>query len=789
MGGDNHRAEDDARRCGKVFLKLLDLLLNIGISEAFIAKKLLDSGAMFELFSDVAESLKRAGTPAEPPASEGYSQNLLISNKPDFKISSIGSTIEGIFHPQGYIAQKFPNYEWRPKQAEMAKDCADAFNQGDYLMAEAGTGTGKSFAYLIPAILFSIVEKCRVVVSTNTKNLQEQLFYKDIPLLVDCLPFGFQSALLKGRANYICLRKWFEILIDPGAFLSDEERIQALCLLFWINRTTTGDIAENNGFRLERFWSLWSKVVSEAGNCLNQRCPQFKQCFLQKARNQASKSNIVVVNHALMLTDISADNAVLGEYHYLVVDEAHNLEKAASNHLGLEINIWTFRAFCNKLYRKDKVEIGLLFRLRQKYIGDNKTISDLVQHCISDVGKIRSNAGELFAVMGETARTTLKEYDSAFTAKKRYGSGSEVIRSGIQYVEDLLKDLTSLEKGLKRIAEALVDIGEDILEESSPGLEAIAYAEEAKRLYTDLTALIEADDADWVYWWELPRKENNEIQLFAAPLNPKEILVQTFYPFLKSVIFTSATLKIGDSFEYYRDRLGLNELEEVEVECKDYGSPFDYERQALFGAPTFIPGPKSAQEFTSALAQIISDVVLKFRRGTLVLFTSYSQLNQIYNLVRPEMVKANVPLLAQGIEGSRSDILRRFLRKRALLLGTDSFWEGIDAPGEALEILIVAKLPFDVPTEPLIEARMEKITREGRNAFAEYSLPEAVIRLRQGVGRLIRSNKDKGVVLICDNRIVSTGWGGTFRQSLPKKMEVLRSKEEVIASIAEIFDN
>jgi Rad3-related DNA helicase len=490
----------------------------------------------------------------------------------------------------------------------------------------------------------------------------------------------------------------------------------------------------------------------------------------------------------LVLTDLTADNAILGEYNYLVIDEAHNLEKAASNYLGLETNIWKIRAFCNRLYRKDVVETGLLIRLRHKYLGENESVIEYIQKAIIDVNRLRSNSGEFFGRLTEAIRASETEQTVPYMLKKRYATGSELTKAGAEVLPSLIDDFTILNNNLRRIAEMLLEEGEEFIEGGFE-FEIMGLADEAISLRDEIIELIDADDPQWVYWWQLPQKEGPEIQLLSAPLNPGEVLKSRLYPCLDSVIFTSATLTIAGSFEYFRTALGLDLLEEVKVEFKNYGSPFNYEQQALFGTPVFLPGPKMTLEFTDSLSELIAQLATTFRRGTLVLFTSHSQLNQVYNQIRGPLLKAEIPLLAQGIEGSRSDILRRFLRKRAVLLGTDSFWEGIDAPGEALEILVVAKLPFDVPTEPLVEARTEKLEQEGRNPFLEYSIPEAAIKLRQGIGRLIRSSTDIGAVIICDTRVVNTKWGEIFRNSLPGQLEIFRNIGEMTQAMQEIFQN
>ena len=785
-GGVQHRAEDDARRCGLVFLGLIESMMKLGLKESADAARLLGKGVTANLFNNLTKYLSENAGAAEPKPGKPYSRNLLGSISEVEPVKSPEDFLTGIIEENGALSRYLHNYEFRDRQLEMARDCFHALQQDSYLMAEAGTGTGKSFAYLIPAVLFSVTEKQRVIVTTNTKNLQDQLFNKDLPFLEKALPLKFQAALLKGRSNYLCRRKWLEILTDPDSYLTADEREKALSLIFWTNRTTTGDISENNGFRVQRSHGVWSKAASEAGSCSGQRCAQYQKCFLQKARAQAVNSHVVVVNHALILSDIASDNAVLGEYNNLIVDEAHNLEKAASNHLGREMSIWRIRTFYQRLYSKDGGETGILKRLRNHTVADKKRLQDLLENAINDTNKLKSEAGDYFAALNEAAKETTSLNRSNYTIKKRYGPGDGVISSGTEILVDLLDTIKHIYQDLKSILSLILDDGLDNIEGFDFDLELNALADEASRLHDDLIELTNAEDPEWVFWWELPNREDAYMNIYSAPLSPGDILNQKLYPLLDTAILTSATLTIENSFSYYRDRLGLASVEKV-VEYKDYGSPFDYDKQAIFGVPVFMPSPKFTEDFLLKLADIIVDLATEYKLGTLVLFTAYSQLIKVHEIISETLKQEDIQLLAQGVEGSRTDLLRRFLRKKSVLLGTDSFWEGIDAPGEALEVLIIAKIPFDVPTEPLIEARTEKLEREGRNPFMEYTVPEAAIKLRQGIGRLIRSSTDKGAVIICDSRITNTKWGSVFVSSLPGRLHHFRNRNEIRNYLSEMF--
>lgn len=785
-GGVQHRAEDDARRCGYVFLGLLGTMMNLALKETADAARILGKGVTAGLFKALTKYLSENGASAEPEAVKSYPKNLLGSIGENEFRQSPQEMLTGIMEENGTLSRYLNKYEYRPRQLEMSQECFKALQQDTYLMAEAGTGTGKSFAYLIPAILYSVAEKQRIIVSTNTKNLQDQLFSKDLPLLEKSLPLKFQAAMLKGRSNYLCRRKWLEIVTDPDSHLSRDEREKALPLVFWANRTTTGDISENNGFRSNRSGGIWSEVASEAGSCSGQRCNQYRNCFLQKARAQAVNSHIVVVNHALILSDIASDNAILGEYNNLIVDEAHNLEKAASNYLGLEISLWRIRNLCQRLHNKDSGETGILKRLRNIKSEDGKRLADLIRKAVSDTNKLKAAAGDYFSALNESARESAEYRRSNYAMKKRYGPNDEVIAAGSDFLSDLFESMKNTRKNLNSLIQFILENEIDDAEGLDFDLELNALADEASRLHDDLANLTEANEPDWVYWWELPKRDDAYISLYSAPISPGDILNEKLYPLLDTAILTSATLTVENKFDYYRERLGLSSLEK-NVDYINFGSPFDFDKQAIFGTPVFMPSPKQTDSFLETLSEIIIDLSSDYKLGTLVLFTSYSQLLKVHELISSTLRQQDIQVLAQGVEGSRSDLLRRFLKKKSVLLGTDSFWEGIDAPGEALEVLIIAKIPFDVPTEPLIQARTEKLEREGRNPFMEYTVPEAAIKLRQGIGRLIRSSTDKGAVILCDSRITNTKWGSVFVSSLPGRLHHFRNKNEIRSYLSEMF--
>lgn len=692
--------------------------------------------------------------------------------------------VEGTFRIKGKLGTVLSSYEERGQQREMARAVALAFNQSEFLIVEAGTGVGKTLAYLVPAIKWALASGERILISTKTKNLQEQLFYNDIPLLQRIFDETFKAVLLKGRTNYLCLNKWYRILMEGS--LSEEERRQMLLLVIWVKETLSGDITENTSFRFFQNTELWNKVCAESTYCLGGACKYRSQCFYQRVRSAAQSAHLVVTNHALLFSDAQMDHMVLDTYSYLILDEAHNVERIAAQHFGAQCSVWRVRQMVNRLYLGGNVETGLLVSLLRRIeraatgIALKETLTKKLRKAIEGTQRTREASQEFFTRL--TARIIPEEKGTRkrYRSKFRYGADDQLFDVDISDV--LFKTLKRLSNDLALIYDGLSELSEgSFLDQVELTQDIAARSQECQELMSDLSFLLAADDADFVYWLELPaQRDSIDTRLFAAPLEVGALMNDMFYRNLKSMVLTSGTLTVNSQFDYMMERLGLDGEKTVSLQV---GSPFDFDEQSLVCVPAFLSTPKG-HTYQREIKRLLEEVVLGLRRGTMALFTSYDMLQSTHDHLKEPLEREGVLLLGQGLDGSRSNLLNLFKEERgSVLMGTESFWEGVDVPGEALEVLILTKLPFAVPTEPMVAARMELYQRRGMDPFLHYSVPEAVMKFKQGFGRLIRSRTDRGVVLICDTRVLTSTYGPLFLASLPTRACVCSNQDGLLAEM------
>ena len=804
----------DSEKLTVIFLHWIEHLARLDLRKLSLLVKFTEHGrsSMKILFKKLAE-YNKTGSPitfqfpkiALPilPSNvigDGYSDSDNNSAQPVPE-----KAIHSIFEHGGLLNAHFDNYEERPQQVKLAQAISAAFNQSQFVLAEAGTGTGKSLAYLVPAIYWTSQNRQlgeSVVISTHTKNLQEQLFYKDIPQLQKVLPIPFRAALLKGRSNYICINKWKSICLDPAGQLSPAEREKILPVIFWIDRTQTGDIGECSGFQPEQNMTLWNKLASESAYCQAQRCNSNDECFVKKARDAVRKSHVTVVNHSLLFSDIVSENAILGTYTNLIIDEAHHVEKTAQNYLGVELSLWTIKNFITSLYERDQFESGTLLQLKQKLMesrlskseatGFNALLAEATMACTEFWLKTQ----ELFTKLTiEASRGRSVEFDDTLEAslymsrekKMRYDAKHSILKNAVEPMTEFYEAASRLDEALIQLIERMKDWGSNIFEDGETLRDMLVLKREElkKRLHT-VQFLSDASDGDYVYWYELPSKERSfDIRFYGVPLNIADILKTSLYEKLNTCVFSSATLSVAGNFNYYKSRAGLMDVENVKQ--FSVGSPFDFDEQCRIFIPSFLPDP-SSPDFNDSVSALIENIVLACEKGTLALFTSYAMMNRCYRDMKRRLKKSSTTLLMQGQDGSRSHVTQRFFNdKTSVLFGTDSFWEGVDVPGESLEILIITKLPFEVPTDPLVAAKMERVTSMGGNSFFDYSVPEAVIKFKQGFGRLIRSRSDRGIVVILDNRVIKKNYGRLFLSSLPSSSETVVSEDILLKKMSDFF--
>lgn len=698
-----------------------------------------------------------------------------VIHPPEEKLEE--EALADIIRPDGLLHSLFPSYESREPQIAMLKAVARAFNDRLLSVIEAGTGVGKSLAYLIPAASWAVHNKERVIVSTATINLQQQLIDKDIPLAEKLLKVRLNAKLVKGRGNYVCLRRLEDAQEEMALFSDVKSELTAI--KEWAAKTKTGSKDDLSFFPSQEVWSL---VRSEADACMGLRCPFREECFVLRARREAAYSNLLVVNHHLLFSDLAARvegagfdaTAVLPPAHRIVFDEAHSLEESATSFFSEIYNKLMFFKQVRRLYHhRGRRAFGLSLQLQK--LSDKPEFFEKIPKLVQSLhGKAEDLDTQLQNFLGT---------DSSYWLRRE--TSPEELISILEPIKalraEMAKLLSALEAGFTSIDEKY--------EKESEVFEAGIIQDRLASFSAVLAAIekyMEQDDS--VCWIEKKYTSNREAycSLIKTPLRIAPLMQDAVFEPHKTVVSTSATLTVKKQFDFWLNRVGLNGSFQDRTATLQLESPFEYRKQVLLAVPTDAPEPK--QEGYQAYVNDFVRQSIEISEGSaLVLFTSYRMLQETYEAVAPQLEGLGIAVLKQGGE-DRSRLLQRFHSDvSSVLMATNSFWEGVDAPGESLKLVIICRLPFSVPTDPVIQARMEAVERAGGNSFFQFSLPQAAMRLRQGFGRLMRRKTDRGVVSILDSRIVKKGYGKILLQTLPETGQKIAEGTHVLQAMEDFF--
>lgn len=746
----HHRALADAEATAHVFLRLNQKFRELPTPLLPQLLRLLEkAGSPWALFfEEILQQHKfttAVTTPQQTPLAAPESSAAEVPEIP---------AATDFFGPTGRLASILPGYEPRPQQQEMAEAVSKAFRDCSCLLVEAGTGTGKSLAYLIPAAVTAIKEGQRALIATYTLNLQEQLLRKDIPLVQEAIGIKFPVALVKGRQHYLCRRRWQQLLRE-GNFEPAAASLYAR-ILVWLTTTPTGDFGELNLLETEKEWLL--PISATAEGCLGRRCPRATECFVVQARRRAEKAKVIITNHALLFTDALGNQAILPDYGPLVIDEAHHLEEVATECLTQRITQSQIEAWLTRL--EATLERG------EKFFS-------LLPAWPTMVPVIRTAAGAL-------EHATKSFFFLLEEALKAEATGPAGITARIlNPTENHLRPVTEAARAYREITNALTTLlttGKELLQQiagaTEPWVEEFGLLlQEGQNLQTTLAEIVEGPREGWVAWIEGHSSGGTlKAALKAAPVSVAETIHRTLFTSSRGTVLTSATLTVEGRFDHYLRSVGLDQVSAPNLRCLAIASPFAYQGKTALLVVRNLPlwQEVSPEEYHAAIVEAIASLATAGPTHTLALFTASRTLREVAPALKQRLEPEEIVVLAQGVDGGRTRLLDEFRQlSRAVLLGTASFWEGIDIPGGLLRLVVIVKLPFPPPEAPVLAARRALLAAQGEDDFQALCLPQAILRFKQGFGRLIRSQHDEGIVVVLDRRLLEKSYGLSFLRSLP----------------------
>ncbi|RQW05916.1 MAG: DEAD/DEAH box helicase [Calditrichaeota bacterium] len=679
-----------------------------------------------------------------------------------------------ILSPDGALSRISANFEHRPSQTDLLRLFCRGFNEDLIIAAEAGTGVGKSFAYLIPAMKWAEENEERVVISTATINLQQQIVEKDIPLARQITGTTVKAVLVKGRRNYICHSRLKEQIDENSLFLDEGDSLKVI--YDWSQISATGSRTELNFHPDE---ALWSRVCSESDTCTGMRCPWFENCYVMRARREAASAGILVVNHHLLFADLALrqsgigyeSGAVLPVYDRIVFDEAHNIENSATSFFSESLSKFSVNQLLSRLYRLRRGKAaGAAVRI-EALSGPCPDLSEIPQH----ITNIKAKA--------EILDSLCRDFTGDSYTRRITGDPDQNIDSGV------LAPMGELQKELLLLSQACTDTLKTVPEEEDENPLVFEFKAMIRRLQ-EMASFCEkfrnyGEYGEHVFWIERKKTASGEFfeRFIITPLDIASLMNEAVFSQFKSVICTSATMTVRDSFSYWNSRVGLNLTDPERVHCEIFPSPFDYASRVLLTIPEDVPLPEEGEAYYRFISDFCGKAIEVSEGGALLLFTSYDMLRNVYDDLKPTFDRMGITAYRQG-EDDRTRLLNSFRNDlSSVLFATDSFWEGVDTPGDSLKLVIICRLPFRVPTDPVVMARVESIERRGGNPFMELSVPEAVMKFKQGFGRLMRRKSDRGIVLILDSRVIKKRYGSLFLNSLPPAGRSVKAGDAILLEI------